>query len=40
MVKSCTPLHDPTMQKHEGLFALLDRYLKALDLERVARIVF
>jgi hypothetical protein len=40
VVKSFAPLHDATMQKHEGLFALLERYLDALDLERVARIVF
>lgn len=40
VVKSFAPLHDATMQKHEGLFALLERYLDALDLTRVARIVF
>ena len=40
VVKSVAPLHDATMRNHEGLFALLDRYLDALDLERVARIVF
>lgn len=40
VVKSFAPLHDATMQKHEGLFALLERYLDALDLTCVARIVF
>jgi hypothetical protein len=40
VVKSFAPLHDATMQKHEGLFALLERYLDALDLTRVARSVF
>ena len=40
MVKSFVPLHDATMRNHQGLFALLERYLDALDLERVARIVF
>jgi hypothetical protein len=40
VVKSFAPLHDATMRNHEGLFALLERYLDALDLERVARIVF
>jgi hypothetical protein len=40
VVKSFPPVHDATMQNHEGLFALLDRYLNALDLEQVARIVF
>ena len=40
VVKSVAPLHDATMRNHEGLFALLDRYLDALDLERVARIAF
>jgi hypothetical protein len=34
VVKSFAPLHDATMQNHEGLFALLERYLDALDLER------
>jgi hypothetical protein len=40
VVKSFAPLHDATRQKHEGLFALLERYLDALDLTCVARIVF
>ncbi|MGC1952432.1 MAG: hypothetical protein WA970_07655 [Gammaproteobacteria bacterium] len=40
VVKSFAPLHDATMRNHEGLFALLERYLDVLDLERVARIVF
>lgn len=40
VVKSFAPLHDATMRNHEGLFALLERYLDALGLERVARIVF
>ena len=40
VVKSFVPLHDATMRNHQGLFALLERYLDALDLERVARIVF
>ena len=40
VVKSFAPLHDATMQDHEGLFALLDGYLDALDLQSVARIVF
>ena len=40
VVKSFAPLHDATMRNHQGLFALLERYLDALDLERVARIVF
>ncbi len=40
VVKSFAPLHDATMQDHKGLFALLERYLEALDLEKVARIVF
>lgn len=40
VVKSFAPLHDATMQDHDGLFALLDGYLDALDLQSVARIVF
>ena len=39
-VKSFAPLHDATMANHEGLFVLLERYLNALDLGNVARIVF
>ncbi len=40
VARSFAPLHDATMQDHEGLFALLERYLEALDLESVTRIVF
>jgi hypothetical protein len=40
IMKSFAPLHDATMRNHEGLFALLERYLDALELEHVARIVF
>jgi hypothetical protein len=35
-----TPLHDATLGDHEALFALLQRYLHALPLEEVERIVF
>ena len=40
VLKSFAPVHDATMQNHQGLFALLERYLDALDLGNVARIVF
>lgn len=40
VVKSFSPLHDATMGKHEATFALLQRYLSALPLDDVARIVF
>jgi hypothetical protein len=40
VVKEFSPLHDATMGKHKALFALLTRYLEALDLSEVSRIVF
>ncbi len=40
VVKGFAPLHDATMQDHEGMFALLHQYLKALDPSRAARVVF
>lgn len=39
-VKSFAPLQDATMGNHEAVFALLERYLSALPLADVARIVF
>lgn len=39
-VKSFSPLQDATMGNHEEIFALLRRYLSALPLGDVARIVF
>ena len=40
VVKEFSPLHDATMGNHKALFALLMRYLEALDLSEVSRIVF
>ncbi len=40
VVKEFAPLHDATMQDHEGMFSLLHQYLKALDPSRAARVVF
>lgn len=40
VVKEFTPLHDATMGNHQDLFALLERYLQALDLTQVQRLVF
>ena len=34
------PLHDATMGDHHAMFALLEKYLSALPLETVARVVF
>ena len=40
IVKTFHPLHDATMGDHEAMFAVLRRYLKALDLSGVAKVVF
>lgn len=40
VVKEFIPLQDATLGDHEQLFALLERYLRALDLSGVARLVF
>jgi len=40
VVKDFAPLHDATMGKDDEMFALLERYLAALDLTKLARIVF
>jgi hypothetical protein len=40
VVKEFVPLQDATLGDHEQLFALLERYLRALDLSHVARFVF
>ena len=34
------PFHDATLGDHEAMFALLERYLRALDLSAVTRVVF
>lgn len=39
-VKGFAPLHDATMGNHEEMYALLERYLSALPLGEVRRIVF
>jgi hypothetical protein len=39
-VKDVAPLHDASLDNHEGLFGLLERYLCALPLAEVDRIVF
>jgi len=39
-VKEFKPLHDATMGDHKEMFALLTRYLEALDLSKVQRVVF
>ena len=40
VVKEFAPLHDATRAKHKALFALLTKYLQALDLSEVNKIVF
>jgi len=40
VVKTFAPLHDATMGKHVAMFVLLERYLTALDLSTLSRIVF
>ena len=40
IVKDFNPLHDATMDKKDGVFALLKQYLDALDITEVSRIVF
>ena len=39
-VKEFAPLHDATMGGHKAMFELLTRYLDALDLREVQRVVF
>ncbi|MCP4460676.1 MAG: hypothetical protein GY816_22035 [Cytophagales bacterium] len=40
VVKEFAPLHDATMADKDGLFALLEQYLVALDWSSVSKIVF
>lgn len=40
VVKEFAPLQDATMGDHEALFGVLERYLKALDLRAVGKVVF
>jgi len=40
VVKEFKPLHDATMGDADGVFDILQRYLKALDLSKVKRMVF
>jgi hypothetical protein len=40
VVKDFAPLHDATMGKDDEMFTLLERYLRVLDLTKLARIIF
>lgn len=40
VVKEFAPLHDATMGDHRDLFDVLERYVRALGIESVARVVF
>ena len=39
IVRAVPPFHDATLGDHEAMFALLERYLRALDLSAVTRVV-
>ena len=40
IVREVPPFHDATLGDHEAMFAVLERYLRALDLSAVTRVVF
>lgn len=40
IVREVPPFHDATLGDHEALFAILERYLRELDLSAVTRVVF
>ena len=40
VIKEFKPLHDATMEDHEGMFGLLESYLRSLPLEQLERVVF
>jgi hypothetical protein len=40
IVKKFKPLHDATMEKADGMFALLENYLRSLPIEQLERVVF
>lgn len=40
LMKSFAPLHDATLGDHEALFAVLEQYVRALELSTVNRLVF
>ncbi len=40
VVKEFKPLHDATMGDHEAMFALLETYLRNLEIEQLDRLVF
>ena len=40
IIKEFKPLHDATMEDHEGMFALLESYLRSLPIEQLERVVF
>lgn len=40
VVKDFAPLQDATLEDHDGLFAVLDEYLQALDLTPLDKVVF
>ncbi len=40
VIRKLPPLHDATMEDHNGMFALLEQYLTALPIEKAERIVF
>jgi len=40
IVREFRPFHDATLGNHEAMFAVLERYLRALDVAAVTRVVF
>lgn len=39
-VKEFKPVHDATMENHDGLFEVLTQYLEAMNIEELERVVF
>jgi len=40
VIRDFKPIHDATMENNEGMFQLLTRYLEAMDISKVERIIF
>ena len=40
IVRDFKPIHDATMENHEGLFQLVSQYLEALDINQLKRVIF
>jgi len=40
VIRDFKPIHDATMENNEGMFQLLTRYLEAMDISKLERIIF